>query len=271
MRTPGLASGKDIGSNLFNAFRQGMNYTTAGGNAGSSFNVKSVGGLATAGGLGGIGMVAGAGAGAVLNDENPLVGAAAGAAVGGAAGMAALPVLGAGVGLAGRGIGRAGTSAEKFIRGGGIQRAGQWMGNTAAEQVGSAGARISQMASMKGTVGMGTRMNPLHRYSNLFQRASQKIGHYSPGGPRVTDAGDIKNKMGRFKLSKVGKGVAFAGAAAVAVKGAVEGLEESRMGQVSPYVQSATPRPFIPEQQRPMDHAGATGDLVFAMNRNRRG
>lgn len=252
----------------FNTGFSGDGIRTSGARAGS------VGGLATLGGLGGVGVAAGATVGALAAPESPVEGAAIGGAIGGVAGVAALPAFGAasrGIGnLANRGI----ESTSFGFRSGRTQAAIKNTARKAATKgAASAGSVLSAQVNAAGNVSMASRLNPLQRYSNLGSRLANKMGTYTPGGP-VAEGGKIVRKRGTFKASGLAKGIIGAGALAVGAKGALDGIEQSRMGQTTPHTYSSTPTPqAMPTQPQfnPHDHAGATGDLVFAMNANRRG
>lgn len=75
----------------------------------------------------------------------------------------------------------------------------------------------------------------------------------------------IKTTSDRYRLSSSGKYVFGAGMALYGVNDSMGTLENSRMGVADDGpITTATPR-------FPIDNGGATGDLVFAMSRNRRG
>jgi len=73
------------------------------------------------------------------------------------------------------------------------------------------------------------------------------------------------NLLGK-KLNLAGKGLVYGSALMAGAKEAFNDFNSNRMGQRDGQITRATPR--TPSYA---NNAGATGDLVFAMNRNRRG
>lgn len=78
--------------------------------------------------------------------------------------------------------------------------------------------------------------------------------------------GKIINELMPYKLSKLGVGMVAGTGLISGTKEAFNDFNQHRMGQMDPMIYRATPR--TPSYA---NNGGATGDLVFAMNRNRRG
>jgi len=78
---------------------------------------------------------------------------------------------------------------------------------------------------------------------------------------------------GKFKLSGMGKGLLVVGAAVKMARDSVEALEKSRMGTMTGEMMTATPQPqsLLNKEPSYSDDGGATGDLVFALNKLRKG
>lgn len=70
----------------------------------------------------------------------------------------------------------------------------------------------------------------------------------------------------KHKATKLGAGLIIGASVVGGVRGAFDELNTKRMGQMDSRTQRATPQVPMYDQ-----NAGATGDLVFAMNANRRG
>ncbi len=112
-----------------------------------------------------------------------------------------------------------------------------------------------QAATVGGASGV---LNPITRgFSGLTGFASSLIKH-TPG----SNADGI---ISDFSLSGLGKAVVFGGAMIKGVKDAAKTYMNDKRGQVDPYISSVSP------QIRLMDDSGASGDLVFSLNNNRRG
>jgi hypothetical protein len=154
--------------------------------------------------------------------------------------------------------------AEKFISGG--HSLANWIGDKSikyGEKLGDdllvkggiIGDRIQDFAERAKAgefndkvqrVGRGT-YNVAGRYANKFISI--------PEGKNLTDA----------KLSGLSKILIGGIAAASIVQGAANQAEAIAMGQASPFMEGPTPR--LPSYA---DNAGATGDLVFALHKNKR-
>lgn len=293
-RMPVVASLGDASSNIGKAFMNGYNFKPFN----TSMKMASVGGMLTSG-IGGMAIGAGAGAiaGAGLaatSDMDPVAGAAVGGAVGAAAGAFAIPAVGLGFraleGAAG-GIMKAGAFVGKKAISGAFNGA---IG-TAAAGVGAVG--LTMASSVVGAAhSIGSRMVRWDKTANTFMGMGEEanmIGKLTKSvGPKLTGpisgarmgfmkgVGEFKNAEGFFNKARAvgstaertltgsvinGKGLLLGGAL---IEGAAKAYHEEqklRMGQMDPGMTSIAPKtPYL-------DPAGATGDLVFAMNKNRRG
>lgn len=248
MGIPGATGLKHAAKNMFGAVGVGIDAARGTSiNWGSAMNIGSVGGLMTMGGAAGLGAVAGAGAGALMTQDAE--GAAVGGLIGGAAGATALPAIGFAAGTAVRG-------ADYMTRGGGIAK----MGGGILSGAGSMAAGIGAMASNP------SMLSPISRYGGVGRNIASNFATYTPTYMDYDAATKKLTKKGGLKLTGLGKGIIGAGAAVKGIRSGYEALENNRMGQMDPYVHRATPR--LPSYA---NNAGASGDLVFAMNANRRG
>lgn len=289
MQVPGLASVSNFAGNLKGGFAFG--YTgnaahlnpTSGGFRGTPFNFTkktledgstvtawnpqlSVGGLASAG-YGAIGGAAiGAGLGAVASQFVPGGNMVAGAAVGAGVGAAGLMLAPVAVGAAAKGavsvlektpdifagVGKATTKAF-----GAIGKAAGSVANYAANSLSFSPTELK-------TLGFGAKSriasaaDPLGRYSRAASNIVGKFVKHSPG----SNPGTL---LPNYKFTGLGVAALGAGSLIKGVKGAYNTLMNDKIGQRDGYISSVTP------QIRLADNAGATGDLVFALNNNRRG
>ena len=187
------------------------------------------------------GGILGAAGGAFVAGQSDMD-AKAGAVVGGAVGAAALPVA---TGTA-YGVGMATPSALAGI--------GTVAGGIAAG-VGTAAFAAPGLAAKTAAVSAVPMMGIL---GNAMFDYIPKTGLKDAKGKALRKEG--------FKMKFLGKALFTGGALMTGTKKAIEKSEGIRMGQMDPYITRAAPR--IPMHQ---DNAGATGDLVFALNANRRG
>lgn len=192
--------------------------------------------------------LAGAGVGAAFSSvSNEPTSIAASSMIGGVAGASVIPAVGV-----------AGALGYKAF--------------SNMDKVGSAAIGIGKEVAgfAKGTVDMLNESNPwknpIGKIVNTAKNTSRKLVDYKPNTRIWNPTKKIMESKGGLKLTGLGWGaIGVAGIAEGAWK-AKETFEASRMGQMDPYITTATPR--IPSYQ---DNAGASGDLVFALNANRRG
>lgn len=185
---------------------------------------------------------------------------AATTAIGGAAiGGAILPAAGlAGAGAYGLGKG-IWNNADKIVDG--AVATGKWAGR--------AGLRSVVGPQFKGgkTAELGNRLlNPIARHASFLNKVSENFVKIEPKRQVYDAAKERMVTKGGVKLGAIGWGVIGVGGAIGAVRGANQALNNSRMGMRDPYISTATPR-----TPSPYNNAGASGDLVFALNANRRG
>lgn len=243
------AFAKDLGG----AFKSGMDLGVGRG-------LKSYGSLGTSIGLGAVGAGIGALTTGMLsaNTVDPM----AGAAVGGAIGASALPLAGLGVGAVGTmGVGLA-TKGLPAIGGAMI---------AASPYVAGAGVLgASKVAS--GVWGLGSQMINWNEGADVFDKVAftGPISGAKRGWNKATKYGGVVGAG--EKVASATKGVFVNGkmlmggtALAKGIGSAWGKVEKAQMG-TNMGVVTNTPR--IPSYS---NNANATGDLVFAMNSNRRG
>lgn len=277
---PGVASFGNAFGNIKGGFMAGFTgdfshmSPTKGGFRGTPFNFKkfgdkiddtlhagktawnpqlSVGGVLTAG-YGAVGGALGGAAigglgSAVLGAGNPIVAAGVGAGVGAAAAVAAPIVIGGAARLGYEGL----AAFPKFAAGVG---SGMIKG---ASKLGKSAIGLASNTNMLLNTG-GARMfaNPIARHGSAMLNFASKL--VKPVADNGTGA-IIKG----YKFSALGGTLLAAGSLASGAKDAYNYLMNDRMGQRDGRMYSATPT------IRLMDDAGASGDLVFALNNNRRG
>lgn len=297
MRLPIVSSGVDAGRNAYNAFNLGFNPQAFFGQgvqtyqdqralgrnpvsagvmgvgkvAGSSLHGVvpgrgvSLGGMATVGGLAGVGAAAGAIIGSQM--EGDMIGT--GAAVGAVAGLAALPA----VGLAAR----AGLASMRPI--------GMGMEATARALPGVAKGAVSVASGMIGgparlspsltTTGVGRMAemvaSPLKRYAGGIAGFGKSLVKFDEatstlGGRQSGNLIGKATKTGGVKMTGLGHTLLWGSTVATAGASIFNAINKSHMGESDGQITRATPRPMSFQ-----NNAGATGDLVFAMNANRRG
>lgn len=178
-------------------------------------------------------------------------------------------------GLMGRGLAGAGKGAW-WLASKTAEKVGQgsmWAGKKAvsaaprvADKVGTATINGAENAFKFGvkTTNIPNAVNPLS-HLNMAQQFAGKMVQYKEGSFVKDAAGKVTKEIeGRYRTTWLGKGVLATGGLAYGAHDAMSTMQESRMGYGDQMMMTATPN-NIP------DNGGATGDLVFAMNRNRRG
>ncbi len=257
----------------------------SGGSNKEDLNAAAVGtamGGATGGAVGtglGLGMLGGVGGyklGSKIKLGGPL------GAVGGALGGLALTGIGASAGLGaytGAAYGDR-SPGEGFLMGAGVGAAGlvggvaagagiAGVGYAVAKNLDTIGAAGDAVVKGAGALGKQAVLGPslLHNTANATAKLAEKMFKFTPT-TEVFDA--AKNQMVKkqmsFKPTKLGWGILGVGAAVGSIKGAYSEMSRRKMGQMDPYVARATPR--VPSYA---NNAGASGDLVFALNANKRG
>ena len=159
----------------------------------------------------------------------------------------------------GKGIGHAAYSTVEAI-GSVAEKAGRAAWNAApgaAEKVGSASLYTAEGIGNAAGIGMKTGLN-------------MAVGAGKYAGDLMIDINPTKYDWSLFGAGLTGKGKAlvYGSALAAGTVGAYRDYETTQMGTPSGEVVTPTPRINYTHFGEEM---GATGDLVFAMNRNRRG
>lgn len=133
-----------------------------------------------------------------------------------------------------------------------------------AELAGAAAIGTAEVAGAAtiglGKVAMGTGIYAAQKYGSIAAGAVKGIDKLF-----LKDDKRSSNLLGR-KLNAAGKGLVVGSALFAGAKEAFNDFNTNRMGQRDGMITRATPR--TPSYA---NNAGATGDLVFAMNKNRRG
>ena len=285
MQTPGIASVSNFAGNLKGGLAFGYTGNTEhlkptnGGFRGTPFNFStnketgktswnpqlSIGGALSAG-YGAVGgAVAGAGLGALASQFAPGGNMVAGAAIGagvGAAGLALAPVA---IGAAARGgVELMGKVPDMFgaIGGGvlkglnGLGRAAGSVATYAANSLSFSPKELSALGFKSGAA--ASAANPLGRHVRAAQNLMGKFVKHVPNGNPGTLLPN--HKFTGFGVAALGAGSLISG-----IKTAFNESMNAQMGQRDNYITQVSP------QIRLADNAGATGDLVFALNNNRRG
>lgn len=245
-----MGIGSALGS-VGKAFNTGLNIGTGKGLSGI---YGGVGAMLTMGAAG-----ASIGAGLSATASNGAVDPVTGAAVGGAIGVAALPATGLAVGAIGTGMVATAKAAPAV---------GKFAGNLAVASAPMAGAFATRAATDIGSSiwGIGSKLID-------WREGADALNKIKLTGPLSGIANGWRN--GETMAQKViggttgaiinGKTMLGATAFAEGMKKAWNTLETAKMGQNAGVV-NMTPR--TPSYS---NDAGATGDLVFALNANKRG
>lgn len=185
-------------------------------------------------------------------------------------------------------IGGAITGAGVGVAAWGLKKSaavGMW-GLKKTGQASMAAARLTGTAAYKGAGAVGklawsslNSSNPLYNPIGVAAKTAYNIGKsmvkYTPG-ERVynTSRKAIVKKAPTMRLTRFGGGVVLGGSVLSGIASAASAYEQAAMGAVDTTPTSATPE-YKPEEYTrhisPPDFGGATGDLVFALNANRRG
>lgn len=289
MQIPGVASISNFAGNLKGRFAFGFTGDIShlnpvnGGFRGTPFNFSertlddgskrvawnpqlSVGGMLSAGygAVGGAGL--GAGIGAAASQFIPGGNIVAGAAIGAGVGAAGLALAPAAVGLAGRGALGLMSKAPDIYAGIGKAAWGALggLGKAAGEAVKFAASSIESSPAGLKSLGfsnlsrVGNAANPIGRHARAATNIMSNFVKHVPNANPGTLLPDYKF---------TGLGIAALGAGSL-IKGAKDAygiMMNDKIGQRDNYISQVSP------QIRLMDNAGATGDLVFALNNNRRG
>lgn len=190
----------------------------------------------------------GAGIGAMYGSISNSGSTAQGAALGAVAGASVVPAIGAafyGGYQVANNVEKIGQAAFGAVKG-----------------VGKAGSAFAESLTSTNRF-----VNPLGSVANGIAKASNKLVKYAPAKEAWNvEKGILERKEGSLKLSNWGKTFVGVSAIATGASNALNTFEQSRMGTQDDYVTTSTP--ITPSYK---DNAGASGDLVFALNANRRG
>lgn len=240
---------KDIGKAFNYGFDLPHNIKTEGVKGLVSGFHPHIGGAVIGGAIGGY-------AGMKFEEVDPLVSAAGGAAIGSAV-LPAVGLLGVGAYSAGAGLVN---NSDKILRG--VGEAGKWVGRAALRGITGPGFNESTKLGYWGN----KILNPVARHVTAIDGMAK---HFVKHTPRREVFDPKKNRMvtkGGFRLGWLGWTTLGLGAAIGGTKQTAQAIDNARIGQRDPYITRATPR--LPSYA---NNAGATGDLVFALNANRRG
>lgn len=224
-------------------------------NIGTGIGLRDIGGFGTIAAAGAIGAVAGAGSTLATDGTvNPITAAG----VGGAIGLAAVPAATITAGA----IGNAAIGTAKMIPGVAAEAGG--MALAASPVVLGLGAKAATRAGSS-IWSIGKRMINWDETADAFDKV-KFTGPISGAKAGWNNSKGIK-KITNGAVGAVINGKTLLGGAAVieGTKKAWSTLQTAKMGQMTG-VQTLTPK--VPSYE---NNAGATGDLVFALNANRRG
>lgn len=183
---------------------------------------------------------------------------------------------------------------EKIIAG--TASAGLWLGKKAvsgawgltkasapialhgASLIGSAGYNTASLLGRAAYTSLSSSnpiLNPVGTAIKGMYKLGQKMVDYTPG-ERVynTTRKEVVHKAPSMKLSRLGAGVVLGGSLLSGASAAYDKFMTQRLGTVDTQATTSTPD-YTPQeytkQFTPVDDGGATGDLVFALFKNRRG
>ena len=162
-----------------------------------------------------------------------------------------------------------------------------WGATKLAGKVGLTGASLLGTGSVKaasgiGRVAVGSIMskNPLKNPVGVLAKTAYKIGDAMVdyrGAETVynTTKKKLIHKAPSLKLSKIGAGVILGGSLLSGAMSSYNKFMQSRLGTIDAKATTTnpdyTPQEYSRTMAPPPDDAGATGDLVFALFKNRRG
>ena len=188
------------------------------------------------------------------------------AAIGGAAiGGALLPAIGlAGAGAYGLGRGIINNS-DKIVNG--VAATGSWLGRAGVRSITGPQFNFGPSKTGRFFSEAGNRLlNPVARHATALNKVAENFVSIEPKRQVYDPKRDRMISKGGVKLKPLGWATIIGGGAIGAVRSAAEAADNSRIGTKDPYITTATPR-----QSSYANNAGASGDLVFALNANRRG
>lgn len=237
----------NAGSSIAGAIGTGLN-----AGLGRGFKIGGVGTMAT---MAGLGAATGLGVSAMTDGEvNPI----ASAGIGAVAGAVALPAAGFAAGA----FGNAAVGAAKMVPG-------------IAAGVGQAALNASPFAAAVGTqvaTSVGSSIWNVGKRMINWNEAADAFEKIKFTNPLTGAQAGWKNNKGIKKVTGAASGAVVNGVTMLGATSFIEGMknafntvQKAKMGQM---VGIDTVAPRVPSYA---DNAGATGDLVFALNANRRG
>lgn len=211
-------------------------------------HIASLGGALTFGGGLTAGTAIGALAGSSANEGSSAEGAVIGAVIGGAS----LPLLGFAAAMNYRAVSNIDRIGDVAMRG--------------ASKIGAASIQVG--TGLWNSLNETSRFkNPVGNLTNKSKQAFESLIDFEPTRRNWNPSSrQIIRSANRLKLSGWGKMAVGMTAASSGMYGAVNAAEISRSGTMNEQIITATPR--IPSY---LNNGGADGDLVFALNANRRG
>jgi hypothetical protein len=188
------------------------------------------------------------------------------ATIGGAAiGGALLPAVGlAGAGAYGLGRGILNNS-DKIVNG--AVATGGWLGRAGMRAVTGPQFNFGPSKTGRFFSEAGNRLlNPVARHATTLNRAAENFVKIEPKRQVYDPKRDRMISKGGIKLKPLGWATIIGGGVIGATRSIAEAADSSRIGTRDTNITTATPR-----QPSYANDAGASGDLVFALNANRRG
>lgn len=184
------------------------------------------------------------------------------------------------IGAVGKGVGKVGLGVGKLGVGltiGTVGLVGRAAIATATSAPVKTGAKImgKMIAGTPGFLmhGYGPLGSPVKGAAKLIGKVGKNMVDYKEGHLQYNRyLGKLERKGPSLHITKFGAGILGGLAAIQGIRGGTNAYMASRMGTVDTKTSSLTPD-YSPQEykvQHP-DFAGATGDLVFALNANRHG
>lgn len=170
-------------------------------------------------------------------------------------------------------IGKAGFKAAAYI----APYAGKAAIGTVSA-IGSAGLKGAQWIGESAIDSLKSNnpvLNPVRTIGEAGIGLAQKMVKFRPAETIYnTTTKELEQRSPSLKLTKFGAGVILGGAAISSAIHAVDKFKERAMGKIDSKVTTSTPD-YSPQEYSTsndlIDPAGATGDLVFALFKNRHG
>ena len=152
----------------------------------------------------------------------------------------------------------------------GIAKVAGGIGMAAAKKVYRAEAQIGRATAFVGKefAAAPNFANPLSFANGVAQNFVKGVVKETPSSIIKNGKGEFVEKASHYSLTGKGASILGVGMAAYGVSDSMNILQESRQGTASGEMMTSTP---MIDMGGMVDNGGATGDLVFAMNRNRRG